>query len=462
MSEKIKVAFVCDFAAASGFAAVAHQLAHHLDELGTYDIKVLGINYYGQPHPWAKRFDVWPAKLGGDFLGVGYLKNFMQEVQPDLLFLFQDFWNIPLYIGEIHHGFKKGIVTYYPVDSPNMKGEYMVAMAAAAEVACYTDFGIEESVRASKEAYNAIRNMAEHNNVDYTSNIRVSVRAGLVGQGAAPVEIDVSPYRLKQLMRPQNYHKIPHGIDLEHFHHIGKDEARDKVKVPRDWFIVGNVNRNQSRKRQDLTIQAFADFAKDKPNARLLLHSVRNDIKGWDLVQLAQYYDVTDKMIMTHDMFPSKEATIEQLNLIYNTLDVQINTGGGEGWGLTSFEGAGCKVPQIVPNWSATKEIWEGSGKLIDVAAIRHEPMMINTAQAVIDYKHCSQLLSELYENDELREQVGNDCYEVTQRPEYSWETIAEKLDSVFLSALGEEPKRTPVAFTPKGVQELKKQGVIK
>jgi glycosyltransferase involved in cell wall biosynthesis len=268
--------------------------------------------------------------------------------------------------------------------------------------------------------------------------------------------------RLKHLTRPETYNTIPHGFDGTHFKKMPKKAAREKFRFSSDWFIVGNVNRNQSRKRQDLSIRAFAEFAKDKPNARLVLHCVRADIKGWDLTQLAQYYDVADKIIFTHEFFQGKEATLEQLNVLYNTFDVQINTGGGEGWGLTSFEGAGVGVPQVVPNWSATKEIWEGSGKLIGVATVRHEPYMINTMQAVIDTTHCANILTELYENKAMLEEVGDACQKITEQPKYSWENIGAQFDDLLINAVGTTPKATPVAFTAKGVQALKKKGIIK
>jgi hypothetical protein len=48
---------------------------------------------------------------------------------------------------------------------------------------------------------------------------------------------------------------------------------------------VFNGNRNQFRKRIDITISAFAEFAKDKPDAMLYLHMGTKD-QGWDVMQL--------------------------------------------------------------------------------------------------------------------------------------------------------------------------------
>jgi hypothetical protein len=50
-------------------------------------------------------------------------------------------------------------------------------------------------------------------------------------------------------------------------------------------FIVFNGNRNQFRKRIDITISAFAEFAKERPNAKLYLHMGTKD-QGWDVMQV--------------------------------------------------------------------------------------------------------------------------------------------------------------------------------
>lgn len=466
MSEKIKLAMVSDFACPSGFATVAHQIAKYLDDTGAYDISVLGINYHGIPNEWSRRFKVWPAKLGGDFLGVGYMRNFFMEVKPDLMFLFQDFWNIPMYMSQLPpYTQRPPVVIYYPVDSPNIKGEYMVSMSAANEIACYTKFGVEESVRAAKEAWGRVKLSAAQQKLHVLDSATVNVTGIMnpsTGESFGGGNMQIPAARLKGLTRPETYHVIPHGIDVGSFFPIPREEARKKFGFDPKWFIVGNVNRNQSRKRQDLMIRAFAKFAKDKPDARLLLHCVRADPKGWDLDQLADYYGVFDKIILTHNAFQGKLATVEELNLIYNNMDVSVNTGGGEGWGLTAFESAATGVPQVVPNWSATKEIWEGAGRLIDVAAVRHEPSMINTMQAVIDTDHCAAILDELYQDRDLLAKTGEACYNVTQKKEYNWEVVGEQFDSLLLGAMSNPIKNIPVAIDAEGIKELKTRGIIK
>ena len=459
MSDKIKLSIIADAGAPTGFATVTHNLALNLQESGEYDISILGINYDGRPNQWSKQLNIWPARLGGDSLGIGYSKQFVQETNPDVLFLFQDIWNIPQYMTALRP-MQPGVVIYYPVDSPNIKGNFMVTAAAATEVVCYTEFGVAESVRAATEAWDAIKVAGKQNDRDVVDTLTVNVNGMMDIRSGADIgggEVIVPARSLLRLTNKSGYEIIPHAVDTSSFHKVDKAEARKSLDIDPDWFVVGNVNRNQSRKRQDLSIRAFSKFADDKPEARLLLHCVRYDPRGWDLPQLARYYGVEDKLILTHSLFEDLTASIEELNMLYNSFDVQINTCGGEGWGLTNFEGAACGIPQVVPDWSATGEIWRDSALLIDVAEVRHEMSLINTMQAVVSTDHTAELLQRLYDDPNLMEEVGKKCFEVTQKSEYTWDSVSKRFDKVFKRAAGRPPVRGEVALTVKGMSEIKK-----
>jgi len=459
MAGKIKLGIIGDAGAPTGFATVTHNLARELLKTGEFEIEIIGINYDGRPNKWSQEFKIWPARLGGDLLGIGLIPEFYSQFKPDVFLMFQDFWNIPTFIAQCPTD-AKGLVTYYPVDSPNMKGQFALPLAMLAQVLCYTEFGVTETIRAAHESWAEVKRHALASKVDVFDRFAIQVATPTDPFGRTPPmqkQLMISAYQLKRLQEREFYKVIPHGVDLSAFNKLpSKFAARKQLGLPVKGFFVGNINRNQSRKRQDLSIRAFADFHKKYPDSKLLLHCVKVDGQGWDLGQLARYYGCEDGVIFTHDMFPDSMATELQLNLLYNTLDVQINTGGGEGWGLTSFEGAAAGVAQIVPEWSATQEIWKDSGLMLKVATVRHEPAMINTMQATIDTSHLVELLSECHDNPSLLEETAKKCYDVTQRPEYKWENVAAKFSETFKNAVGKGPTFTQVALTPKGVQDLK------
>lgn len=421
MSKKIKLLAVSDAACIStGFGRVASEVLDRLHATGDYDIKQMGINFFDEDHD--KPYRIFSASGGGnsqlDWLGYKRIGQLYADLQPDVVWLFQDFWIIAQYLGIVPD--MKGVVTYFPVDSPNIKSSWALFQSKACEVCTYTDFAAKELSKSVSFAFDKILESARDTDKDSLKTVNIPGPNGSV--------IPLSAEKLRDLTDPSNINVIPHGNDISVFNSVPKKVARKVFEFDNDWFIVGNVNRNQSRKRLDLTIKAFSEFANDKPNARLLFHDPIPAKEGWDLLQLAhEYYDVGDKILISNTHLDT-----ETLNYLYNSLDVMVNSGGGEGWGLTSTEGACCGVPQIVPNWSATKEIWEGVGLLTDVISVRHEPGLINTAQCVIDTNHLSSQLQELYDSEDYRIKVGKQCKDKMLSQEYSWDIIADKFDEIF------------------------------
>jgi len=112
------------------------------------------------------------------------------------------------------------------------------------------------------------------------------------------------------------------------------------------------------------------------------------------------------------------------LNKVYNAVDVGINTADGEGWGLVSFEHGACGVPQIVPNHTACADIWGGAGLLTDIATwVRDKDLGVE--RGLISTDHLSKQLTELYADKDLCEEIGQKCFEVTQKPDYRWENVS-------------------------------------
>ncbi len=155
---------------------------------------------------------------------------------------------------------------------------------------------------------------------------------------------------------------IPHGVDTQVFRPLfpltgnivearkaARHQPYAQQRRAHDAFIVLNANRNQPRKRIDITIAGFAKFAADKPDdVMLYLHMGMTDI-GWDIRELARRHGIMDRLIITHEGDNIPGSSPEQLNRIYNTCDVGINTSEAESWGLTAFEHAATGAAQIVP-----------------------------------------------------------------------------------------------------------------
>jgi glycosyltransferase involved in cell wall biosynthesis len=152
---------------------------------------------------------------------------------------------------------------------------------------------------------------------------------------------------------------------------------------------------------------------------------------GWDIIPLFEREmklkdaDPTNRLVLTsQDINYISAPPDDLLNLIYNACDVGINTSNGEGWGLVSFEHASCRKPQVVPNHTSCQDIWKDAGLLIDISTWIVDKDL-GVGRGLIDVDHAEKLLTQLYEDPALYAKVAEDCYNVTQKPEYRWESVA-------------------------------------
>lgn len=377
-----KLLWIGDGVTPTGFSTVNHNIIGNLPKQ-EYEVHHLAINYHGDPHE--KDWFVYPAILGGDMWGIGRIKSFFQNNEWDGVFIINDVWMIRTYLEEI----KKlelekipPIVVYFPVDSLALDSSWFKDFDIVQRTVVYTKFG-EEQVRAA------------------------------VGED---FKID----------------RIPHGVDTNSFYEIGGTKKERKAKLyPQkdeflDSFIVLNANRNQPRKRMDITMEGFAMFVQGKPeNVKIYTHCGIQDV-GFDIFRLATRYGIDKRLVVTNEIRGVQKVPIETLNVIYNATDVGINTSTGEGWGLTNHEHAATGAPQIVPNHSACRELYEDCGLLIPI----NQYLTNNDTLTVGGLVHPEGLatqLDTLYNNKELYDELSKRSFEKFTTEEYHWDNIVKK-----------------------------------
>ena len=159
----------------------------------------------------------------------------------------------------------------------------------------------------------------------------------------------------------------PYGHDADVFYPMADDKAEAKALargkmggVDPDWFIVLRVDKNQERKNWPATLRVFAEFAKDKPEARLWMHTQFQTEVGHDLAALVHRYGLADK-VLNSGLSPARLGVpVSALNAIYNACDVHLSTSGGGGWELSTHEAQACGTPTIAPDYAAMSEVCVG------------------------------------------------------------------------------------------------------
>lgn len=376
-----RLLWIGDACVSSGFARATHHTlaAFHPD----WDVHALGINYRGDPHTYP--YPVYPCWPGGDLFGIGRTKELVDKLKPDVVLVQNDPWNIPAYLQRIGNVPAMAAVA---VDGKNCAGRGLNGLKLAI---FWTQFGRREAQA-----------------------------GGYTGPCAV----------------------VPLGVDLEVYKPINRLQARTTLELPeryRNGFIVGNVNRNQPRKRLDLCVMYFAEWIKSRgiEDAFFFFHTAPTGDQGYDVKQLAQYYGVTNKLILAEPEIGHGDPE-ETLCTTYNCFDAMLTTTQGEGWGLPTIEGMACGIPQIVPDWAALSEWTEDAVIKIPCTTFACTPKNVNVIGGIADREQTIEALDALYQSK--HGQAWARCrqrgLEVARKPEYRWEAVGAAFRQVVEEAL--------------------------
>lgn len=156
---------------------------------------------------------------------------------------------------------------------------------------------------------------------------------------------------------------IPHCVDTDVFQKIGKKEARGHLGIKHDKFIVGIVAANKgtpSRKAFTQQIEAFANFAQNKDDVLLYLHTSKaehDENQGVNLVELISHLGITSKVVFCDQYTNVIGYPDEYMVNMYNAIDVLLSVTMGEGFGIPIIEAQACGTPVIVGEWTAMTEL---------------------------------------------------------------------------------------------------------
>lgn len=390
----------------TGLTRVMHSIMRRLAD--RHEIHYLGIGYSGEivRHQGLTIYPTNPK--GGDVFAAFQAIRMIEEVRPSLLFILHDIWTFEYYLrllGPYRDRLK--IVGYIPIDGKIINEEDAAPLERSDRIVAYTQF-------ARCEFEQAFRRLREKR-----------------GGGDFPgVEV------------------IPHGVDRARFYPLSElvqaaFASRGRAKAKRsvfgdfpdldDSFVVLNASRPDKRKRVDLTLAGFAKFAAGKPaNVRLCLHqAIRGEAEEQQMASLIQRHGIQERVFLN----PMAGGVVgdHELNLLYNACDAGINTAMGEGWGLVSFEHAAAGAAQVVPDHTACSEIWLERGELIPLAK-SYIPEFSIFEMGEVSVLGVAQALENLYRDPRHHQQLAQAAFAVTQKADYSWDSIARQFDNLFVA----------------------------
>jgi glycosyltransferase involved in cell wall biosynthesis len=402
---KLRVLFCGDLVTPTGFSQVLHNII--VPNAEEFDVVGLGVNYRGDPHDY--KFPIYPAMVGanGNVYGIDRLVTMLQNNKFDVLFILNDAWVISYYLEAIKKNVTKDklpkIVVYFPVDSLYHNKHWYKDFDIVSRAFTYTEFGRKV---------------------------------------------------INQLFPTMRVEILPHGVNNEDFYQFKGTRADAKRELfgdaisgmgsPEELFVVLNGNRNQPRKKLDVTIEGFSLFAKNKPKTvKLYMHTGVID-SSIDVRTISKRFQIDDRIIMTNLNQGVQRVPLAKLNQIYNACDVGINTSLGEGWGLVNTEHAVTGAPQIVPRHSSCEELFRDCGLLMEtVANITFDNSQ--TVGKLVSPEEVARNLEILYKDADLRESLSKMSLLKFRKKEYQWTYIAQQWAEVFKETVGKEDDITPI-----------------
>lgn len=373
MSQKqFKVLATFDYNAPTGFATVSKNLVREWKKAFGDSLKldIVAVNYFGDDYSEGDNVRVISAKkhdVAQDDWGRYVFMRSLKDIDYDLIFILGDLGTVvPMikYLQEIKDDKKANnrrlfkSILYFPVDfalTPNLG----VGLEFFDSLATYTEFG----------RFHAIR---------------------------------VNPKIKGKIM------VVPHGNNMENFYPLPTEESqafrKEYFGKNSDKFIVGSVNRNQSRKDIPTTIFGFLEYWENhNKNSFLYLHMNPKDPMGWHLRTILAQTPLREGKDF---MFPPKDdynkgADVKKLNLIYNALDCFLSTATGGGWELTVTEAMSAKKPVIIPKHTSLEHLGGSKGERAYFLETLYPSV------AMVD--NIIRFQSDLYEISEVIDQVYKD-----------------------------------------------------
>jgi glycosyltransferase involved in cell wall biosynthesis len=324
----------------TGMAVVIREISLRLHATNRYEIAIAGWGYSGMPHQFP--MPIFPASAA-DFGRNGYpqagimgLEGLVNMFRPDILLALGDSWMIN-YINDMPNRKSFKFVQYTPIDG-HVEGGGVPAnwgpwLSGADQLVMYSQYGVDQ-----------LKKTIPHVNTEL-------IYHGCKPDVYKPLGADVKAQLKKQIV----------------YWRVRGTELVQEQGLPDDAFVVGTVARNQPRKNFDKILKTFAIFSKNKPNARLWLHSALQDA-AYSLADLTKIFGIEDKVCFTPRYNLINGLSENDMNLLFNLFDVNFAPVQGEGFGLPILETMAAGVPQVVTDYSAHVEWCKPASELIPVS----------------------------------------------------------------------------------------------
>ena len=230
---------------------------------------------------------------------------------------------------------------------------------------------------------------------------------------------------------------IPHGVNTKNFFKLDDEK---KIEIRKKWklegkFIIGTVARNQPRKMLDRMIRTAAQICKKYNDVMFFVHCDPFDpAAGYNIVKIIERFNLQNRFIFSGVKYHSG-FSYEQMNEVYNLMDIFLLTTSGEGFGIPIIEAMSCEVPVVVTNYTTTQELVIDNGKCGEVVDLLGEVTgSWAVDRGIMDENDGTKKIEILYKDQGLRIKYGKMGRKKVEKL-YGWDVVVAQWDSLFTHA---------------------------
>jgi len=252
------------------------------------------------------------------------------------------------------------------------------------------------------------------------------------------------------------------SLDTDSFYKLD-DQARTKLRdfhgVNQDDFIVGFVFRNQLRKSVPNLLDGFKLFKKDKPHAKLLLHTHWSE--GWDIMRLLEEKNIQNTDILTtyfcsscgayhvksftHEKEKCRECgqntsnttnvshgvSEDQLNQVYNLMDVYCHPFTSGGQEIPVQEAKLTELITLVTDYSCGEDSCSEESGGLPLSWHEYREPGTQFIKASTDADSINQMLQTVYDMPEKERIEMGEKSKKWVIDNFSIDVIGKKLESI-------------------------------
>jgi glycosyltransferase involved in cell wall biosynthesis len=224
---------------------------------------------------------------------------------------------------------------------------------------------------------------------------------------------------------------IPHGVEPSVYRVLPAEQVRafrrEVLFGAEHLTVMVAANKGfPDRKAFQVQLRAWAQFAQDKPGARLYIHTEPTTMYGGiDFGALMANLGISEKCIFPDRYQYFRGLPPEYLALVYNNADVFLGAAMSEGFGIPLIEAQACGAPVVTTDFSAMPELVRWGYRVAPRDMVWTQ---LNAWQAWPDVDGIRDALHELYaewhDNGDAWPLAKRLRAEAAIHGEYSWDAI--------------------------------------